>query len=360
MKNLLKTTTSLLVLTPLILSANHSFSHEDETTTLIRPDSHAPIGVMGDHMHKAGEWMLGYRLAKVDMKGLLDGTQKITPDDIATMDNPNGSPPSFRFAPESMEGAMHMLGAMYAPSDRITLILGGSVVRKEMLGTTYKGMMGTNTLGQTTMVTSSFNGLKAVALVRLYEKEGNHLHAGVGVVAPFGSIDETGDMLTPTGMTMTSTLAYPMQTGSGTWDFLPNITYTKLGDFFSGGVQYSGRLPIGQNNAGYSFGNQHSFNGWVSALVDERFSLSVRLNYEVSGQIEGADARISGPSPASIPAMMGRKGLNMGFGINYVFQNGPLKGHRLAGEFVNPLIEETNGPQLEKNYKFILGWQYAF
>jgi len=26
-----------------------------------RPDSHAPIGVLGDHMHRTGEWMLAYR-----------------------------------------------------------------------------------------------------------------------------------------------------------------------------------------------------------------------------------------------------------------------------------------------------------
>jgi len=32
-----------------------------------RPDGHAPIGVMGEHTHKAGEWMLSYRYRNMFM-----------------------------------------------------------------------------------------------------------------------------------------------------------------------------------------------------------------------------------------------------------------------------------------------------
>ena len=35
----------------------------------VRADSHAPIGVMGEHMHKKGEWMLSYRYMYMDMEG---------------------------------------------------------------------------------------------------------------------------------------------------------------------------------------------------------------------------------------------------------------------------------------------------
>jgi hypothetical protein len=30
-----------------------------------RPDGHAPLGVMGDHRHASGEWMLSYRFARM-------------------------------------------------------------------------------------------------------------------------------------------------------------------------------------------------------------------------------------------------------------------------------------------------------
>ena len=39
------------------------------------PDDHAPIGVMGDHAHKAGEWMLFYRYGFMKMDGNRDCPQ---------------------------------------------------------------------------------------------------------------------------------------------------------------------------------------------------------------------------------------------------------------------------------------------
>ena len=42
-----------------------------------RPDGHAPITVMGDHMHAKGEWMLSYRNMTMDMEGMLKGSDTI-------------------------------------------------------------------------------------------------------------------------------------------------------------------------------------------------------------------------------------------------------------------------------------------
>ncbi len=38
--------------------------------TAARPDGHAPLGVMADHTHEAGEWMLSFR----DMHMRMDGS----------------------------------------------------------------------------------------------------------------------------------------------------------------------------------------------------------------------------------------------------------------------------------------------
>ena len=40
-----------------------------EPWTAARPDGHAPISVMGDHMHAMGEWMVSYRYMTMDMEG---------------------------------------------------------------------------------------------------------------------------------------------------------------------------------------------------------------------------------------------------------------------------------------------------
>ena len=39
----------------------------------------APIGVMGEHQHKAGEMMLGYRFMTMDMQGLQSGMESKPP-----------------------------------------------------------------------------------------------------------------------------------------------------------------------------------------------------------------------------------------------------------------------------------------
>lgn len=50
-------------------------------------DDHAPIGVMGDHMHKKGEWMLGYRYMHMEMDGLRDGTSNVSTTEAASYAN---------------------------------------------------------------------------------------------------------------------------------------------------------------------------------------------------------------------------------------------------------------------------------
>jgi hypothetical protein len=36
---------------------------------MLRADGHAPIGVMGNHRHKSGEFMVSYRFMYMDMEG---------------------------------------------------------------------------------------------------------------------------------------------------------------------------------------------------------------------------------------------------------------------------------------------------
>ena len=41
-----------------------------------RPDGHAPIGVMGDHIHREGEIMFSYRAMMMNMSGLRKALQR--------------------------------------------------------------------------------------------------------------------------------------------------------------------------------------------------------------------------------------------------------------------------------------------
>ena len=44
---------------------------QDNLWNSSRPDGHAPISVMGDHLHKKGEFMLSYRFMQMRMEGNL-------------------------------------------------------------------------------------------------------------------------------------------------------------------------------------------------------------------------------------------------------------------------------------------------
>ena len=44
--------------------------------------AHAPIGVMGDHRHKAGEYMVSLRQMSMSMEGNIKGTQELSDTDV--------------------------------------------------------------------------------------------------------------------------------------------------------------------------------------------------------------------------------------------------------------------------------------
>ena len=80
----------------------------------IRADGHGPIGVMGDHIHKSGEWMISYRFMRMWMEGNRDGTNSIQPDEIVTtvnnrFANEAGQPNTLRVVPLRMYMDMHRL-----------------------------------------------------------------------------------------------------------------------------------------------------------------------------------------------------------------------------------------------------------
>ena len=94
-------------------------SAHEEPWTAARPDGHAPISVMGDHMHKMGEWMLSYRYMIMEMEGLMKESSSITKAEGAAL-----YPASMmgNMLPKDMIMDMHMLGTMYAISNKWTLL----------------------------------------------------------------------------------------------------------------------------------------------------------------------------------------------------------------------------------------------
>ncbi len=335
-----KLTTKLLLLATSVSILN---AHEGPWTAG-RPDGHAPITVMGDHMHAMGEWMLSYRFMSMDMEGLLDGSSSTTAADIVTKYAEYSSPNMFT---KEMTMDMHMLGAMYAISDKWTLMGMLNYLDNDM--TMLNGM------------SMESNGLGDLKLSGLYDlaswDNGRRVHLNVGISAPTGAVDERS---------AGTILPYGMQLGSGTWDFLPALTFLGQTDNYSWGAQVGGALRMGDNDRDYSLGNRFDAALFGARKLSDSFSLSIKFDYFSQSEIDGKDSDIEDRrmgmmnNPSFDPASQGRDLSTFGLGLNYYCRNGIFKGHRLAVEWETPLSEDVNGVQLETDSIWSLGWQYAW
>jgi len=351
-----------LGLSPCLAHADPSHAHDGNQP--LRADGHAPIGVMGDHTHAAGEVMLSYRYMYMDMSGNRIGTDSVSPARIATT-VPNrfagmpGQPPTLRVVPTEMQMEMHMFGAMYAPNDRVTLMAMLPYITKSMDHVTFQGGAGTTVLGGFTTGSEGFGDVKVSALVGLWERGEHSLHANIGVSLPTGSTSETGRILTPMGGRPEVRLPYAMQLGSGTFDILPGVTYRGHSGRIGYGAQLAGVVRTGSND-GYTLGDEWRATLWSSVQPAPWISLSGRVEARTVDRIDGIDSRIMGPVQTADPDNYGGETVTLHAGVNLIGQTGALRGHRLAIEVGVPLHRDLNGPQMETDWTVTAGWQKAF
>ena len=223
MKNKLLST---LLLSTLILGIAETSAH----WTSSRPDGHAPIGVMADHQHAMGDWMASYRYMFMEMDGI---------DTFG---------PYTMMRPTSMDMEMHMLGAMYAPSDKLTLMLMANHIENDMDMINMGGMT-------SKMHSKDWGDLTLSGLFDIKSWDEETLFGTIGLGIPTGSIDEKSSA--------GAQLPYGMQTGSGTWDIKPGVTYLGQTEDISWGAQLNATIRLGDNDHGYSLGDNIFATGWL-------------------------------------------------------------------------------------------------
>ena len=329
-----------------------------------RASSHAPIGMMGDHLHKQGGLMLSYRFMHMDMEGNRISNDDASPETITTT-VPNRffgrpmQPPTLRVVPTKMTMQMHMFGIMYAPADWVTLMAMLNYTEKEMEHITFMGGAGTTRLGTFTTETQGIGDTRVSALMRLFHSGIHKAHVNLGLSLPTGSTNETDSILTPMGTRPNPRLPYAMQLGSGTLDLLPGLTYSGTSGAIDWGAQYSGTVRMEKDN-GYQWGDKHVISGWTSYSPRDWVSFSTRLEFSTMGKIDGSDSRIVAPVQTADPNNYGGERVDLKFGINLLGRLDWVRGHRLAIEGGIPIVQDLNGPQMETDFMISVGWQYAF
>jgi len=285
--------------------------------------------------------MLSYRYMEMQMEGNRTGTNRVS------------APLSgFMVSPLSMDMKMHMLGAMYAPSDKLTLSLMVPVLEISM---DHRINMNGKEF------TTDADGIGDITLASVYQlssSDSSNLLFNLMLNVPTGSIDEKDTI--PVSMGVPVQLPYPMQTGSGTYDITPGLTYTTVYSEWSWGVQGLYTYRISENDNGYTLGNKFNASVWAAKILNHSFSLSARLNALDWENIDGADERLAAKPtvPTKNTDLRGGTRIDALVGVNYVAHS--LNHLRFALEVGMPVYQDLNGPQLETDLVFTLGTQYTF
>jgi hypothetical protein len=345
--------------------ADHQKGSAPMQMDMMRADSLAPLGVLGGDTMAKGKWMLSYRYTRMEMEDNLIGSDHVSPEQIVTT-VPNrffglpGQPPTLRVVPTQMSTDMHMFSAMYAPTERLTLMGMLPYVKRSMKHVTFQGPAGTTRLGTFTTKSSGLGDLKLMGLFRAWESGNHRAHVNAGVNLPTGSIDEEDDVLTPTGARPTQRLPYPMQLGSGTFDLMPGVTYKGRSSNIGWGAQYLATIRLGDNDEGYTLGDAHQITGWGSYSWNPAVSASLRVTARTIEEVDGIDPRIVAPVQTADPDFQGGDRVDIGIGLNFSGQQGSWRGLRAAIELGLPVYQDLNGPQMEADWTLNAGARIMF
>lgn len=314
--------------------------------------------VLGTHTHLKGEWMIGYSYMYMHMGGNRSGTSDQTESDVLN---------DFVVAPIWMDMQMHMVMPMYGVTDDLTVM--------GMIPYVYKKMQHINRGGVKFDTTS--HGLGDIRVETLYTLYGNvkrdkhtvkvwkphRILLRSGISFPTGSIDKKDT----TPAKVKGTLPFPMQLGSGTFDFLPGITYLGESDDWAWSLETLETVRFGHNSHKYRLGNNYFFSGRLSRKITDKSSISAKIVHNIWKNIHGRDFLVDPTSAPSVPTKRPdlRGGERTDFFIGFDFyestKSGEFnKGNRLGLEVGFPVYQSLDGPQLKTDWQLNFAWSLTF
>ncbi|MEQ1545215.1 DUF3570 domain-containing protein [Methyloglobulus sp.] len=346
----------------------------------------APAGVMSSHMlAKAGDWMIGYRFQWSNQSGALrNGTRPVSDREFIAKGCPGGV---CALAPDSMPMSMHMLDLMYAPTDWLTLMLMPQWMDMNMKMRKLEGVppyddnvpsSHISHHAQNAHESGGFGDLGMYALFKLYDDSTHHLHITPGFTAPIGDVDLH---LRRGHQSDGGFMHYCMQLGSGTWDFAPNLTYTGHLDDWSWGAQLNGVVRMGnKNKSGYRLGDIFQATAWGGYNITPWLTATLRGVYTTQGSIRGQYSGSEGGQfitgtdkdgnliyssilkfgSMDYPSNYGGRFGDVGFGLSAMFHSGSLAGNHFSVEWLQPVYNDMNGYQQNRDGTLNATWGIMF
>ena len=339
-----------------------------------KPNSHAPISVMGDHIHKKNEFMFSYKKMIMNMGGNYfsnnwnyNNNNLINIQDIYEI--------GYNYYSQNMIMKMDMLGMMYGFSDKITVMLMLNFIHNQMEMNKLIDIRANSDNGHSHSEMNMDHSTKGIGdpaiifLISLLNKQKFKIHTNIGLFLPFGDITTSHEMglemhdheheLTGNDYRVMRN-AYGMQLGSGTVDPKISLIAVKYHNNLSYGSQIGGLIRLFENKSGYSNSSKYYINSWISKNINSSISISTIISYNFSTSISGKDdSIISMTSPETDVKNSGNQILMTGIALNYLFPSSLLNGLRFALEYQSPNLWYNNGIKIKLDNQITLGFQYT-
>lgn len=323
-----------------------------------------PAGIMFGHMlDKPGDFMMGYRFMYNWTGGnMMHGAHRVADQTIVDQGCSDASP--CRFTPTFMNMRMHMLDIMYAPTKWWNVMLMPTFMDMDMnlrrLAGAPPAVPGVHEhTGAAGHETGAVGDTYFSSLVKLINIPGHRVHMNLGLSAPTGKVDiELRRMAKIDG----GLIHFGMQLGSGTWDFMPSLTYAGEKSRWSWGAQLSGVKRLEEKNkSGYRLGDMFQATTWGGYDLTQWLTASVRGAYTLQGAVhrdfDAFNARIG---PMDFPANYGGQFWDIGLGLNAIIPGGRFAGNRFGFEWIQPVRNDFNGFQLDRKGSLAATWSYRF
>ncbi len=342
---------------------NQSTEKYEECT---HPGKYEPIGVHASCCTGKGDLTLSYSFMNIHYKGNRQGTYLVSDNMLFQQDG-------YMMAPNTMDMQMHELMVMYGISDRFSAMAMTSYNLNKM---TMNGMppdlmnemtgmpMGSMPNMPNSYVSSGLGDTKVFLMYKLRRECRYNFIIGTGINIPTGSTTVNGTTLQGEN----TRLSYPMQIGTGTWDFLPRITYfgqrtVGIKNILSYGIEATADIKLVNNLQGYSNGDEYDLDAWISYKFRSWVSTSLRVKGITQNQITGFDPAIYPlmyNDPGANPQNFGGQWMNAYLGFNFYIDKGALKNLRFLLEYGIPVYQNLNGVQMSLQNSIHVGCKYSF
>jgi hypothetical protein len=320
----------------------------------------APLGVFGSDVPAVGKISFAVSGGFTGMAGSRIGQRVVSPEFIVSTTPWYFDPAKLdRLVPKSVLITSQAVAFSYGVAENFAVVAAIGGVEKNLAALTFAAPTGLRFLGESYAAVRGVNDMEAAGVLRVYRDETHRLLVSLGMTFPTGRNDLPFTLLLSDGKYGKVRAFYSMQPGTGTYDFLPGVTYGGVSGRYSWGVAYRGRWPLGFNPEGYRYGNLHDFHGWAGYAVTPEITTTLRFTGTTRGHIQGYDPKIDGKSQSANPYFYGGQRVEVFGGATIAGGLFGVDAVTLALEAGAPVYQNLNGPQLFRNWQVLTALRFS-